>query len=49
MHSVEGEGGTGYMAVEEFLQVLTSPDLGLRLEENEQAYITTQVIYQHKN
>lgn len=35
------------MAVEEFLQVLTSPDLGLRLEENEQAYIAAQVIYQH--
>ena len=46
--SVEGEGGTGYMAMEEFLQVLTSPDLGLRLEENEQAYITAQVIYHHK-
>jgi hypothetical protein len=41
--SVEGEGGTGYMTLGDFLQVLTSPDLGLQLEENEQTYVASQV------
>ena len=43
--SVEGEGGTGYVTVEDFLQVLTSPDLGLQLEENEQTYVVSQVLH----
>ena len=41
--SVEGEGGTGYISVEDFLQVLVSPDLGLHLEDSEQIHIATQV------
>ena len=41
--SIEGEGGTGYISVEEFLQVLLSPDLGFHLESDEQSYIAAQV------
>ena len=41
--SVEGGGGSGYVSVDEFLQILLSPDLGLYLEDHEQTYIVTQV------
>ena len=33
------------MTVGDFLQVLTSPDLGLQLEENEQTYVASQVLH----
>lgn len=43
MYSIDGEGA-GYLSVDDFLQVLTSRDLGFQLEENEQAYIANQVM-----
>lgn len=43
MYSIDGEGA-GYLLVDDFLQVLTSRDLGFQLEENEQAYIANQVM-----
>lgn len=43
--SIDGEQGTGYLSVDDFLQVLMSRDLGLQLEENEQLYIASQVYY----
>ena len=41
--SNEGGGGSGYITVEDFTQLITSRDLGFQLTDNELVYIMSQV------